>query len=72
MLFIQVFERLQKLNICMSYRTTIRLVNALGMDYDAVVCKWRDSLVPGLENLTSVSFLVCYSIEIHRSFRLMN
>ena len=68
MYVLKVFERLQKLNICMSYRTTIMLVNAIGSGHDTRVCQWRDSLSMYLDNLESVSD--CSEHCIHcRNFR---
>lgn len=51
----QVFNRLQKLNICMSHQTTIKLVDMLGSDFDSKVHQWRDSLISALDNVTVVS-----------------
>lgn len=53
----QVFERLQKLNICVSHYTTIKLVNEIGSGHDSRVCQWRDSLCKGLDILESVDDL---------------
>lgn len=52
---VKVFERLQKLNICVSHYTTIKLVNEIGSGHDSRVCQWRDSLCKGLDILESVS-----------------
>ena len=57
MIFIQVFERLQKLNVCVCHRTTVRLVNLLGSDYDAKVYQWRELLIDDLEDDTVVSVM---------------
>ena len=52
---VQVFERLQKLNICMSHQVTVSLLNTVGLGYDTRVFQWRDSLLSNLENVAIVS-----------------
>ena len=52
--FVQVFNRLQKLNVCMSHQTTVKLVEMLGSDFDTRVHYWRDSLINDLDNVTVV------------------
>ena len=47
----QVYDRLQKLNISMSYVTTIRLVTAVGEGHDEVVKMWRDNPSSHLNNV---------------------
>ena len=45
----QVFQRLQKLNICMSHQSTITLVKQLGSNHDAKVVEWRDDMLQDAE-----------------------
>ena len=52
--FVQVINRLQKLNVCMSHQTTVKLVEMLGSDFDTRVHYWRDSLINDLDNVTVV------------------
>jgi len=40
-LVLQVFQRLQKFNICMSHQVTSILISAIGADFDAEVHKWK-------------------------------
>ena len=40
-MLLQVFQRLQKLNICMSHQVTSSLVTAVGTDFDANVYQWK-------------------------------
>ena len=47
---LQVFQHLQKLNICMSHQGTTTLVNILGFDHDAKVITWGESLCEELGN----------------------
>ena len=54
---LQVYDRLQKLNISMSHSQLLRLVDKLGSDHDARVLNWRDSLTAKMEN--SISPQVC-------------
>ncbi|XP_065892721.1 uncharacterized protein [Dysidea avara] len=37
----QVFQRLQRLNLCLSHQVTVTLVKSLGEDFDNQVLKWR-------------------------------
>ena len=47
---LQVYEHLQKLNLSMSHLQLLRLVDKLGMDHDARVLNWRDSLISKIKN----------------------
>lgn len=37
----QVYDRLQKLYLCLSHSKTIQLVDQLGEDYDEVARQWK-------------------------------
>lgn len=37
-----MFERLQKLQLCMSHSSTIRLFDAIGEDFDSEVLEWKE------------------------------
>ena len=41
----QVYDRLQKLGISMSYKSTVRLLKDIGKDHDHNVVAWRDQLI---------------------------
>ena len=41
---LQVYERLQKVNVTMSHQVTIRLLTKLGARHDEVVKRWQDAL----------------------------
>ena len=61
---LQVYERLQKLNITVSHRQLLRLIDKLGMNHDGKVLEWRDALVVELKNTTTVQ--VCGScVHVH-------
>lgn len=45
----QVFQRLQRLNICISHQVTATLVNILGSDHDAKVFQRKESLLDNLD-----------------------
>ena len=60
-LTLQVFQRLQKLNICMSHQASVTLVNKLGSDYDAKVIEWRESLLEGIEEVMQSNCIYKYS-----------
>ena len=57
---IQVYERLQKLNLSMSHSQLLRLVDKLGMDYDARDLNWRDSLISKINTSASKQ------VHVHR------
>lgn len=39
----QVYDRLQKLCLCLSHSKTIQLIDQLGEDYDEVVRQWKQT-----------------------------
>ena len=38
----QVFNRLQRLQLCLSHKGTLNLLDQAGVGYDDLVCEWRD------------------------------
>ncbi len=70
-----MYERLQKVNVCMSHVTTNRLMNLIGVGHDTLVKTWRDKLVAdlkeglgevGCDNQTKqLSFDVCFHRRIN-------
>ena len=46
--YAQVFQRLQRLNVCMSHQVTSGLVDALGRDHDVKALQWREKLLAEL------------------------
>ncbi len=59
--FKQVYQRLQKVDVCMSYIVTCRLLESLGDGHDKLVLQWRDHLI---ESLKKVHEEVCLSYTI--------
>lgn len=53
-LYLQVFTRLQKLALCMSHCSTVRLIEQLGKGHDSVLVQWRDHIMP----LVQVSYVI--------------
>ena len=45
---LQVYERLQKLNVSMSHRHVCRLITKVGEDHNEKVKKWQDVLTNDL------------------------
>ena len=41
---IQVFERLQKLHLCLSHKATIAYMTLLGIEHDAEVHEWKKNI----------------------------
>lgn len=60
---VQVFERLQKLNVTMSHSQLTRLVEEMGSNFDAVVIGWRDHLISKIKNTsrTQVFWTLLYA-----------
>ena len=62
-----MFERLQKVGICLSHSNTIKFVDVLGEDFDHVVKQWRRdaetnislSQVQGNESVNYVTDVAC-------------
>lgn len=48
--FLQVYTRLQKLNLAMSHSSVIRLVEKIGTNHDAAVKEWRDTLLASIHS----------------------
>ena len=48
--FLQVYTRLQKLNLAMSHSSVVRLVENIGTNYDAAVKEWRDTLLASIHS----------------------
>ncbi len=59
--FKQVYQRLQKVNVCMSHIVTCRLLESLGDGHDKLVLQWRDNLI---ESLKKAHEEVCLSYTI--------
>ena len=57
---LQVYERLQKLNLSMSHSQLLRLVDKLGWDYDAKVKNWQASLIFKMNTSASAQVHVHY------------
>ena len=47
--FYQVFNRLQKLGLCLSPFATLKLLDSLGEGHDEKICEWQASLVGRIE-----------------------
>ena len=58
--FLQVYERLQKLNFSMSHSQLLRLGDKLGVDHDGRVLKWCDSLSAKMKTSPPTQVHACY------------
>lgn len=58
--YTQVFQRLQKVNVCLSHQATTTLVNTLGSNHDKSVLQWRDTLADTLGDSTEVINIIRY------------
>ena len=52
----QVYERLVKVGVTMSQKTTVRCVKKVGMGHDNKVIEWRDILAGFLDTNSEVNF----------------
>ena len=53
---------MQKLNLSMSYRSTLRLHKDMGKDHDEFVTKWRESFISSLNG--QLNYSIIYNIKI--------
>ena len=60
--FCQVFVRLNKLGIAMSYSAVLTMLDRIGMHHDAEVLKWCDDLRSKLEEAKVTTVLFRYSV----------
>lgn len=51
---LQVYQRLQRLNLTVSHSSVIRLLESVGEKFDAQVKEWRDVLVSTLDSRNQV------------------
>ena len=66
-MYIQVYSRLNALELSVSYSTVITLIDNLGKDHDKEVYNWRDDMAALLTNGNSVMSLpscqIAYTVE---------
>ena len=71
-----MFYRLHKLNLTVSYKMVIRLLDDFGKDHDMKVQQWRDSLKNFLSSSMVREFMrlfySCYSVCMHVSVNILN
>ncbi len=58
----QVYQRLQKLHVCMSHTGTIRLMDKVGEGFDRKVYAWKKEVED-----TNLSMKVCVTKVIYRA-----
>ena len=51
---LQVYDRVQKLYLCLSNKATIRTIDKFGANYDEPVMKWRDRILQGMTEVIFV------------------
>ena len=63
MILYQVYCNLQPLNLCLSYKQTMRIVEKMSSDHDSEVIAWREKLFDLIEkpSLNPVSSYVANS-----------
>ena len=65
-IFYQVYDRLNKLLLCTSHSTMLRLLSSIGHDFDSKVIGWSQSLCATLpDNKESVRHFVSDGWDIH-------
>ena len=65
---LQVFQLLQKIGVCISHSSTIRLVEHLGKNVDAHVKEWKENVVRALQVLLvmcSYSTIMASELDQH-------
>ena len=56
---VQVYHRLQPLNITVSYSSLLRLLKKVGENHDALVNTWKVAIVESMKNLEVCSYNHC-------------
>ena len=51
-----MFDRLQKVGICLLHSNTIKLVGFLGDDFDEPVKKWKEHVEQQISSLIQVNY----------------
>lgn len=64
---LQTYTRLQKLNLSMSYRSMLRILDSLGTTHDAQVKCWKQSLVQNLTRNPQVRMMLPTITQVHYS-----
>lgn len=59
---IQVFNRLQKIQLCLSQKATLQFFDVAAEEYDEKVHRWKDSLVEKTANPGTLVNLILMSI----------
>ena len=49
----QVYDRLQKVGICLSHRATIKLVDKFSLGFDEKVLKWKEEIEENMDTTVS-------------------
>ena len=49
----QVFDRLHKLGISMTHKSTVRLLNKLGEHHDSIVHVWKEAIQSWMDSTRS-------------------
>jgi hypothetical protein len=49
-----VFTRLQKVGLCLSHGSTIKLVDALGKGFDQTVIEWKADAESSMDPMVSI------------------
>lgn len=60
--FAQVYDRLQKLGLCLSHSATSRLITKLGLVYDCLVHEWKDTIEEDMLTCMQVLKINVYSL----------
>ena len=50
-----MYTRLNKVGVCISHRTVVRLVNKIGTGHDKMVLKWKNDLEGRFSSITTAS-----------------
>ena len=53
-LCMQVYDRLQRVNVTMSHKSSVRLVTKIGEGFDSRVAEWKDNAINQLKILHQV------------------
>ncbi len=56
--YIQVYQRLQRLNLTVSHSSMIRIVDIFGKNHDSKLKQWRDGVVDETDKIVSQHYFL--------------
>lgn len=61
---LQVFNRLQKIQVCLSHKSTLRFLDIAAEEYDEKVHIWRESLLPRTADPGNYNYTCAMAVSV--------